>query len=112
MELKSGERLRPQDKPVLDALLAEFTVVQLDPQITEAAISIRGNSLITSPRIKLPDAIIAATALTSDAPLVTRNAKDFARVPIRIHTPYDYDSATGVVSNIRLPFDFATSARP
>lgn len=32
-------------------------------------------------RIKLPDAIIAATALELDVPLITRNSKDFAKLP-------------------------------
>lgn len=106
MELRSGEALRPQDKSILDAVLAEFTVLHLDPQIIEASISVRSNSLVRPPKIKLPDAIIAATALSYHAPLVTRNGKDFNGVSITIHTPYDYDSATGVVSNVRAPFAF------
>ncbi len=69
MELRSGERLRPQDKPILDAVLAEFTVLQLDRHVTEASISVRGSGLVTPPKIKLPDAIIAATALAHGAPL-------------------------------------------
>ncbi|UTY60477.1 hypothetical protein [Massilia sp. erpn] len=44
MELRSGEVPRPKDKPILDAVLAEFTVLQLSPQIIEHAISIRGNT--------------------------------------------------------------------
>ncbi|WP_256077721.1 PIN domain-containing protein [Massilia sp. YIM B04103] len=104
MELRSGEVPRPKDKPILDAVLAEFTVLQLSPQIIEHAISIRGNSLITPPRIKLPDALIAATALSHQAALVSRNHKDFTGVPIVVHIPYDYDSITGTVSNLREPY--------
>jgi predicted nucleic acid-binding protein len=104
MELRSGEVLRPQDNAILDAVLAEFRVIQLEPQVIEASISIRGNSLVTPPKIKLADAIIAATALSCTAALVTRNGKDFTGVPITIHTPYAYDSATGIVSNVSAPF--------
>jgi predicted nucleic acid-binding protein len=129
MELRSGEWLRPQDKPILDAVLAEFSVLQLSRRIVEGAIAVRGSGLVTPPKLKLPDAIIAATAISAPgrsgnasprviapalgytlvkqhgAPLVTRNGKDFSKVPVIIHTPYDYNAATGVVSNVKAPFD-------
>lgn len=104
MELRSGKWLRPQDKSLLDAVLAEFTVLQLERPIVEAAIAVRGAGLVSPPKIKLPDAIIAATALSHGVPPVTRNGRDFIRVPVTIHTPYDYDSLTGAVSNVRAPF--------
>lgn len=50
MELHSGVVPHPQDKPVLDAVLAEFIVLQLEPLIVEHAISIRGKSLLTPPK--------------------------------------------------------------
>lgn len=109
MELLSGAVPRPQEKPVLEAVLADFTVLQVDPQIIEHAISIRGKSLLTPPKIKLPDAIIAATALSYQMPLITRNGKDFARVPIVVHTPYDYDSVMNVVSNVRARYEFPSN---
>lgn len=109
MELLSGAIPRPQDTPILEAVLAEFIVLQVDPQVIEHAIAIRGRSLITPPKIKLPDAIIAATSLSHQVPLITRNSKDFTGVPVVIHTPYDYDSRLNAVTNIRPPFAFASS---
>ncbi|MBA5689143.1 PIN domain-containing protein [Rugamonas apoptosis] len=101
MELRCGEYSRPQDKAVLDALLAEFKVFSMTPLIMETAIQIRGRSLVTKPSIKLPDAIIGATARSHALALVTRNGKDFASAGVTVHTPYDYDFTTGSVTNIR-----------
>ena len=99
IELRSGELLRPQDKPLLDAILSELQVLQLDAKVIDSSIFIRGNGLVRPPKIKLPDAIIAATALVYGLPLITRNRNDFSGVPITVHVPYHYDSVTGIVSN-------------
>ena len=39
-------------------------------------------------KIKLPDAIIAATALHYDMELITRNTKDFSGIDITIRNPF------------------------
>jgi hypothetical protein len=62
MELRVGELARPHEKSILDAVLDEFEVLDMNKTIMEAAIKIRGGSLVSRPAIKLPDAIIAATA--------------------------------------------------
>ncbi len=36
---------------------------------------------------------------------MTRNAKDFARAGVAVHIPYAYDPKTGLVTNIRQPFE-------
>ena len=41
--------------------------------------------------IKLPDAIIAATAMQCSAILVTRNTKDFKTLALEIFNPFDSD---------------------
>lgn len=101
MELRAGETLRPQDKPVLDAILTELEVIEVSKSVTDAAIAVRGSSLLKGPKLKLPDCIICATAQVLGVPLVTRNARDFAGRGIVVHIPYDYDSTTGIVSRIR-----------
>lgn len=40
-------------------------------------------------RIRLPDAIIAATAKTANFYLVTRNIEDFKKVKVQITNPFD-----------------------
>jgi len=100
MELRSGER--PEEKPILDAVLAEFEVIQIDQAITDEAIALRKLSLTVPPKIKLPDAIIAATAKVRDLPLVTRNERDFLMRGITVHVPYSL--SFGVVTNVQAPF--------
>lgn len=105
MELRSGDYTRPHERGVLNAVLEGFEVIQMDEHIMETAILIRGTSLFVKPAVKLPDAIISATAALYSQAIVTRNSKDFAFSETPVHVPYDYDSKTGLVSNIRPPFD-------
>ncbi len=113
MELRCGALAHPHEKAILDAVLDEFQVLDMNKTIMEAAIKIRGSSLATKPAIKLPDAIIAATAWARSCPIVTRNAKDFLAAGIIVHVPYDYDSKTGLVTNVRAPVKHVSkSGRP
>lgn len=109
MELRAGQVVRPQEEPILDAVLAEFSMLQIDQQVMEQAIEIRGNSLLVGPKVKLPDAIIGATARVYGIPVVTRNPRDFNWTGIDVHVPYDYDANTNLVTNVRPIF---TSFRP
>lgn len=105
MELRVGEIARPHEKPILDAVLDEFEVLDMNKTIMEAAIKIRGESLVNKPAIKLPDAIIAASAWARACPVVTRNPKDFLAAGVTVHVPYDYNSENGTVSNVRAPIE-------
>ncbi|MDP2827818.1 MAG: type II toxin-antitoxin system VapC family toxin [Sulfuricellaceae bacterium] len=58
-----------------EALLAQLMEIPLTPAIVALVIDIR--STIT---IKLPDAIIAASALAENLPLMTCNTGDFKRI--------------------------------
>ncbi len=53
--------------------LSEFELVEISKEIAETTVSIR-----RSTRLKLPDAIIYATALATGRTLVTFNSRDFA----------------------------------
>ncbi len=104
MELLAGAIVRPHEKSILEVLLAEFSVIQIDQMVMERAIEIRGMSLVTGPKVRLPDAIIGATASVYRMPIVTRNPKDFQWSDIDVHVPYDYDSTTGTITNVRPSF--------
>jgi predicted nucleic acid-binding protein len=54
------------------AILESFSVVPLTDEVKETAIAIRRSG---SPRLKLPDAIVAATAVWMNAPLVSADDK-------------------------------------
>ncbi len=51
-------------------------VITLDKKVINETINIRQNN-----KIKLPDALIAATAIAHDYVLITRNIKDFNSIP-------------------------------
>lgn len=63
----------PKDRQELAIdLLSEFDLVTMDERLMHEALKIR-----QATRLKLPDAIIYATAKTKLASLLTRNTKDF-----------------------------------
>jgi predicted nucleic acid-binding protein len=63
--------------------LARFEIVQLDESIAEDAVALRRKY-----RMKLPDAVIWATARTRNLMLITRNTKDFPANEPGIRMPY------------------------
>jgi predicted nucleic acid-binding protein len=65
------------------SFLSSFDVIALDGEIAERAVSLR-----RSHHIKLPDAIIWATAQTGAMLLVTRNTKDFTADDPGVRMPY------------------------
>ena len=63
--------------------LKGFDVIALDETIAERAVDLRRNH-----RIKLPDAVIWATAQTKAMLLVTRKTKDFSADDPSVRLPY------------------------
>lgn len=61
--------------PQSEAFISLATVINIDKSIIDTCIALR-----KSKRIGLPDAIIAATALTQNLTVVSRNVKDFANI--------------------------------
>ena len=68
---------------------ARFLVDQLDEIALTSAVVERVIEMRSSIAIKLPDAIIAASALIEGLPLMTHNSQDFKRVPgLRLIDPF------------------------
>ncbi|MCX6584541.1 MAG: type II toxin-antitoxin system VapC family toxin [Candidatus Aminicenantes bacterium] len=64
-------------------LIEYAEVAELEEEIVDAVIALKRNK-----NIKLPDAIIAATAMLNQWTLVTRNEKDFTNIDIKIYNPF------------------------
>ncbi|MBX3741808.1 MAG: PIN domain-containing protein [Akkermansiaceae bacterium] len=75
----------PEETEAAEALLRSMTQVDLDMNIARKAVHLR-----KSLKLKLPDAIILATADKEGCILVTRNTKDFREDDPRVRVPYRY----------------------
>jgi hypothetical protein len=76
IEVLGFPNLSEQEEAAARRLLNEFEEVAVSNAVVERTIQIR--KLV---RIKTPDALIAASADTAQALVVTRNTSDFQRVP-------------------------------
>jgi predicted nucleic acid-binding protein len=82
MEVLVGAR-NEAEADVIEIFLRDFVVLPVSRQVARGAVDLR-----TTHRIKLPDAVIWATARTESALLVTRNTKDFQRDDPGVRVPY------------------------
>ncbi|WP_250515377.1 PIN domain-containing protein [Caballeronia sp. INDeC2] len=73
----------PDNESSLRAWLSTFDLVSPDASVADRAVGIREKS-----RIKLPDAIVWASAQSVNAPLVSRNSKDFPPDDPGVRMPY------------------------
>ncbi|MHB1420708.1 MAG: type II toxin-antitoxin system VapC family toxin [Bacillota bacterium] len=77
-ELFSSQLLTEEDKKDLRQLLKLGVIVDVDSEVALKAAELRVlNRKLYERKMKLPDALIAATALLHSAVLVTRNVDDF-----------------------------------
>ena len=82
MEVLLGART-PELLHVRETFLRQFKLIELDVLVARRAISLRQEH-----RLRLPDAIVWASALVNRAILVTRNTKHFPRNHPGIRAPY------------------------
>ena len=82
MEVLAGAKTEAEED-VIEMFLRDFSLVEINRPIARLAVSLRKTR-----RLRLPDAIILATAQHESALLVTRNTKDFSRTDPGVHVPY------------------------
>ncbi|MEK7953679.1 type II toxin-antitoxin system VapC family toxin [Luteolibacter soli] len=84
MEVLAGVKDTPGED-IARTFLAQFDVVEMTEDVVEAALTIRRHHV---PKLKLPDAIILASARLLGTRLITRNTRDFPADSADVHVPY------------------------
>ena len=75
MEVLGFQFDNQEGKELIEQLLEQFVIIHLDMEIAQEVISIKQKK-----KIKLPDAIIFATAKKNDCDLMTHNIDDFKNI--------------------------------
>ena len=81
MEVLVG--VNDDEQQAIRSFLSRFTQVSIDKEVAEIAVSIRRRH-----KMRLPDAIIWASAKHESALLVSRNTKDFPADSPGVRVPY------------------------
>lgn len=90
IELLCWKTENHNDLKVLHSFINDTLIIELDTQVKLTTADIRKTY-----KIKLPDAIIAATAIVHDLTLVTRNTADFKGLNnIKLINPWTVTSLT------------------
>ena len=85
IELLCWKTATEDDVKVLHNFINDAIIIELEQTIKFKTAEIR-----KSIKIKLPDAIIAATALVYNRTLITRNTEDFKNIPgLKIINPFE-----------------------
>ena len=75
LELFAYSDLSAEEESLIEGLLATVSVIPLDSRIARLAALVRRDY-----RLKVPDSVIAATAMFTGSKLLTRNTRDFRTI--------------------------------
>lgn len=86
LEVMGFQFSNEKEREIIKDLLNSFKMINIDPEIAEKVLVIRQQK-----KIKLPDAIILATAKFLNCDLLTRNVSDFSNITegINIVDPFE-----------------------
>jgi len=82
MEILVGVKAEAEEK-IVRSFLEQFELIQFSTSIAELAVAIRRTE-----KLRIPDAVIWASAKNQECILVTRNSKDFPLDSPEIRIPY------------------------
>lgn len=86
MELLAGCRNKTEQRHI-ERFLQRFQVLKLTEEISDTALALLGRYRL-SHGLAIPDTLIAATAITSKHPLISKNQKDFRFIKGLQRLPY------------------------
>jgi hypothetical protein len=75
VEVLAYPEITPGEEKTFLEMMKNMILIEFDDKLTNFVVNIRKKH-----KIKLPDAIIAATSLYTNSTLITRNIKDFSRI--------------------------------
>ncbi|AFY35552.1 type II toxin-antitoxin system VapC family toxin [Calothrix sp. PCC 7507] len=85
IELLCFSGLSDDETEVIENLLSQFDSIAISRKVENQTIALKRKH-----KIKLPDAIIAATALCQEAVVITRNVHDFQCITeLKLENPFD-----------------------
>ncbi len=80
-----GYKTNQEAYKLLTGFVDDAVVFELSEEVVEKTIRIRKDT-----KIKIPDAVIAATALVNELTIITRNTKDFEKIKgLKVINPYN-----------------------
>ena len=79
-------KVRPDEDAAMERFFADFQIEEVTMPISRRAAALR----YERPKLKLPDAVIHASALLGNRTLVTRNTRDFSAETPGIRIPYTF----------------------
>lgn len=79
-------KIEPGEDAAMEEFFADFAIEELTVPIARMAAKLR----LERPKLRLPDAVIFATAVIENRVLVTRNTRDFPPGTPDIHVPYTF----------------------
>lgn len=84
IEVMGYHFMKKEEESFIKKFCQEAYIIPLDDQIVNKVIALRQKK-----KIKIPDAIIAATAIENNLQLITRNTDDFKDIPnLKLLNPF------------------------